>query len=520
MNGPMDAPQDLIQPVPASKAGNAAARPAVDGGGDVDAAAFAEAMRAATDASRPATAESGAAEGARQTSAKSTDRAPEEDADAADSSNPNKDLVDSMLRPSGTPADTPAVSKPSPASTSSVTLANAAASAALASAAGAQATAESAAVPAAVMPGESTAKTSVVDGPIQTTDDLEARDTAAPFTADAASLAVTDDPAAMLAPVAVAVAVERAIGSALVSQPSTGSFRAPDTAMPAMVDTAAIAGRGFVAAALQVPAETSAGDVTSLVGDAQDAQGTAPNQGSGSGWLAVRPDSLALTLADRAIARDPAALVPPQLGSTLQQLDQRLAALSGTLVGDSPATANSAGNTDVFGVGLVSAAAGQTAQTTLQDGSTNAPVRLSVNAPMEQSSRWAGELGDRLAWVASSRLSAATLQMNPAQLGPIEVRIVLNGEQANVSFAAVQPQTRDAIQQALPTLATSFSAQGLSLGQTSVGSENQQTGGNGGGNGGGGAPGSALRAGSEGIDAVDGGSGVTRGGQGLVDTFA
>lgn len=517
----MDAPQDLIQPVPTSKAGNAAARPAVDGGGDVDAAAFAEAMRAATDASRPATAESGTAEEAGQPSAKSTGRVPEKDADASDSSNVNKGLVDAMLPSSGTLADPTAVSKPSPAGTPSVALANAAAGAAMASAAGVQAAAESAAVQAAVMtPGERISKTPVVDASVKTADDLEPRDTAAPLTADAASLAVADASAAMLAPVTVAVAVERAIGSALVSQPSTGSFRAADTPMPAMVDTAVIAGRGFVAAALQIPAEASAGDVASLGGDTQDAQGTAPNPGSGSGWLAVRPDSLALTLADRAIARDPAALVPPQLGSTLQQLDQRLAALSGTLVGDSPAAADTAGNNDGFGIGLVSAAAGQTAQAMLQNGSTDAPVRLSVNAPMEQSSRWASELGDRLAWVASSRLSAATLQMNPAQLGPIEVRIVLNGDQANVSFAAVQPQTRDAIQQALPTLASSFSAQGLSLGQTSVGSENPQQGGNGSGNGGGSAPGGTLRSGAEGIDALDGASGVTRGGQGLVDTFA
>lgn len=508
----MDAPQDLIQPVPTSKAGNAAARPAVDGGGDVDAAAFAEAIRAATDASRPATAESGTAEEAGQPSAKSTGRVPEKDADASDSSNVHKGLVDAMLPSSGTLADPAAVSKPSPTATPSVALANAAAGAAMASAAGPQA--------AATTPGERTIKTPAVDGLVQTTDDLKARDTAAPLTADAASLAVADASAAMLAPVTVAVAVERAIGSALVSQPSTGSFRAADTPMPAMVDTAVIAGRGFVAAALQIPAEASAGDAASLGGDTQDAQGTAPNPGSGSGWLAVRPDSLALTLADRAIARDPAALVPPQLGSTLQQLDQRLAALSGTLVGDSPAAADTAGNNDGFGIGLVSAAAGQTAQAMPQNGSTDEPVRLSVNAPMEQSSRWASELGDRLAWVASSRLSAATLQMNPAQLGPIEVRIVLNGDQANVSFAAVQPQTRDAIQQALPTLASSFSAQGLSLGQTSVGSENPQQGGNGGGNGGGSAPGGTLRSGAEGIDALDGASGVTRGGQGLVDTFA
>lgn len=520
MNGPMDAPQDLIQPVPTSKAGGAAARPAVDGGGDVDAAAFAEAMRAATDASRPATAESGTADGARQTSAKSADRVPEEDADAADSSIANKDLVGAMLPPSGAPADASAVSKPSPAATQSAALANAVAGSAIASATGAHAAAEGAAVQAdATTLGEYMAKMPVVDVPEKTTEDLEPRDAPAPLTADAASLAAAEAPTAMLAPVAVAVAVERAIGSALVSQPSTGSFRAPDTPIPAMVDTTAIAGRGFVAAALQVPAETSTGDVSSLVGDAQDAPATVPNPGSGSGWLAVRPDSLALTLADRAIARDPSALVPPQIGATLQQLDQRLAALSGPLVGDSPAAADTVRNAEVFGVGLVSAATGQTAQTTLQDGSTNAPVRLSVNAPMEQSSRWASELGDRLAWVASSRLSAATLQMNPAQLGPIEVRIVLNGDQANVSFAAVQPQTRDAIQQALPTLATSFSAQGLSLGQTSVGSENPQQGGNGGGNGGG-APGSGLRAGSERIDALDGASGVTRGGQGLVDTFA
>lgn len=499
----MDAPQDMIKPVPTSQAGKAAPKGVVDGTSEADGAGFAEAMRAAKDASRPETREAGAADGATQTP-------PADDGEEPIYASVNKEVLEAMLPPAAAPLDAAAMQMiPAVATVPATPPAGSAGDAAGAEAA-------SAAGPVAVQlpSGRASGPTG---GP-------------APVTADAARIADETTPTDTLAPASVAVAVDRAIGNAIVSQPSTGSFRAADTPATAAPDATTIANQGFVAAALQAApvaalsgtataAPTRVGDPLSAT-DPEDAQTSALTAPIDSGWLAMRPDSLTLTLADRAIARDPSAQVPPQIGATLQQLDQQLAALSG-LPADGAATSAPGGDDNVFGMALATAA-GQTAQvpTTPNASSPDTPVRLSVHAPVEQPTRWAAEFGDRLAWVASNRFSAATLQMNPPQLGPIEVRILLNGDQANVSFAAVQPQTREAIQQALPALATSFAAQGLSLGQTSVGRENLQQGGGNGNGAGSGAPAGTLVAESAGVDALTGGGGATRGGQGLVDTFA
>jgi flagellar hook-length control protein FliK len=241
-----------------------------------------------------------------------------------------------------------------------------------------------------------------------------------------------------------------------------------------------------------------------------------------SAWLNVRPDSLAMALADQALAQDPATQMPIKLDQMLQSLDAQLSGMASSAnLGIAGGEANAEEP-----LGAVAALADAQNNQAVQvqaagmPADTPEPVSLSLNAPMQQASRWATEFGDRLAWVANNRFTAATLQINPPQLGPIEVRILMSGDQAAVSFAAVQPQTREAIQQALPVLASSFASQGLSLGQTSVGREHlPQQGGQGG-------SGNSNASGQSGLMAasISNAGGVaadamTRGGNGLVDTF-
>jgi flagellar hook-length control protein FliK len=57
----------------------------------------------------------------------------------------------------------------------------------------------------------------------------------------------------------------------------------------------------------------------------------------------------------------------------------------------------------------------------------------------------------------------AELQLNPAEMGPVTVQIVLDGNQAQVSFQAQQAETRQALEQSLPELAAALQGQGLTL---------------------------------------------------------
>jgi flagellar hook-length control protein FliK len=81
------------------------------------------------------------------------------------------------------------------------------------------------------------------------------------------------------------------------------------------------------------------------------------------------------------------------------------------------------------------------------------------------SHQWATELGNKLTLLAGHETRSATLYMNPADLGPVQVRIDMNQnqDQASVWFTAEHADTRSALEQSLPRLREMFSAQGMSL---------------------------------------------------------
>jgi len=314
-------------------------------------------------------------------------------------------------------------------------------------------------------------------------------------------------------PIAIDPAVAATIAQTVFAVPSTGNFSPANPVSFAAgnsVDPAKLAATGFVA-------DTLSSTPTALTSVTPDTSATQ------SPWMTLAPDNLAFRLADRTFggANTNVDLASTQLA--LQNIEQQLGAiesqLGGSLISTDSANTAAPKAIDAPNGGITSI--NQGLQANLSTG-TPEPVRLSVNAPVEQSSRWASEMGDRLAWVARNGMSSATLQVNPPQLGPIEVRIQMSGDQAAVSFAAVQPQTREAIQQALPALASSFAAQGLSLGQTSVGRDNQPQQSRGDGSSGNNANRGTDAIGAVSVDNISSSSGAistNRGGTGLVDTF-
>ena len=90
-----------------------------------------------------------------------------------------------------------------------------------------------------------------------------------------------------------------------------------------------------------------------------------------------------------------------------------------------------------------------------------------LTAPVGTAS-WNDELGGHLTLMAQQGNQSASLQLTPPDLGPIEVRIAVHDSQASVWFGAVHPDTRDALQQALPRLRELFAAQGLALADAGV----------------------------------------------------
>lgn len=76
---------------------------------------------------------------------------------------------------------------------------------------------------------------------------------------------------------------------------------------------------------------------------------------------------------------------------------------------------------------------------------------------------FAEQLGAQLSTFVREGVQHARLQLHPLELGPVTVQIHLEGGSAHMSFAAEHAQTRQALEQALPTLAGSLREAGLTL---------------------------------------------------------
>ncbi len=103
-------------------------------------------------------------------------------------------------------------------------------------------------------------------------------------------------------------------------------------------------------------------------------------------------------------------------------------------------------------------------------GVSNAPTLTTlpaISTPVGMSG-WDQELGGRVQWMMTQGLQAAALHINPPHLGPIEVRIIMDQDQASISFSAPHMLTRDALEASIPKLRDMFTDNGLNLGNVSV----------------------------------------------------
>ncbi len=70
-------------------------------------------------------------------------------------------------------------------------------------------------------------------------------------------------------------------------------------------------------------------------------------------------------------------------------------------------------------------------------------------------------LADKVAWLVDKDIGSAKLQINPPQLGPIDVHIEVQGDKAQVWLSAHSVVTRDALEAAAPRLRDMLGSQGF-----------------------------------------------------------
>ena len=120
---------------------------------------------------------------------------------------------------------------------------------------------------------------------------------------------------------------------------------------------------------------------------------------------------------------------------------------------------------------------GLTASAQPMSGQAVASAQSGLSLPVQptmQNPAWGQVMSSRVAWMAKEGIQEAELRMNPARLGPVEVKLHVQNDQASVTFLAQQSATRDALEQALPRLRESFAESGMQLTDAQVGEQEQQ----------------------------------------------
>jgi flagellar hook-length control protein FliK len=105
--------------------------------------------------------------------------------------------------------------------------------------------------------------------------------------------------------------------------------------------------------------------------------------------------------------------------------------------------------------------------------SATAETGPALQAPVH-SAAFAPELAERVTLLAVDGVQTAQLELNPAEMGPVQIDIVVDAGRAEITFQAAQADTRQALERALPDLAGALREQGLTLAGGGVFQQSQQ----------------------------------------------
>ena len=99
------------------------------------------------------------------------------------------------------------------------------------------------------------------------------------------------------------------------------------------------------------------------------------------------------------------------------------------------------------------------------------PLTVPVSQP-----HWAQATGERVLWMVTQKLQTAEIQLDPPELGPLQVKVSVQHDQVSITFVSHSPQVRDALDQHALRLREMFEGQGLDLVDVDVSDQSFQQG--------------------------------------------
>jgi flagellar hook-length control protein FliK len=91
----------------------------------------------------------------------------------------------------------------------------------------------------------------------------------------------------------------------------------------------------------------------------------------------------------------------------------------------------------------------------------------SIDVPVNHA-EWGDKVAGKLTWLTAANMSVAEIHLTPPDMGPMEVRVQVQNEQANITVHSANPAVRDQLELHSHRLRDMLSEQGLSLEQFDV----------------------------------------------------
>ena len=81
---------------------------------------------------------------------------------------------------------------------------------------------------------------------------------------------------------------------------------------------------------------------------------------------------------------------------------------------------------------------------------------------------WGESMVERVMWMSSQNLRSVEIQLDPAELGPLEIHIQNRGQELQVQFVSQNPSVREALEGQMHRLREMFAGQGLDQAEVTV----------------------------------------------------
>lgn len=114
------------------------------------------------------------------------------------------------------------------------------------------------------------------------------------------------------------------------------------------------------------------------------------------------------------------------------------------------------------------------ATSTSQAANTAATAAQHTIMPYPGKEGWNQAIGQRVLWMVGNAQQSATLNLNPPELGPLQIVINVHNDKADTTFLSDRQEVRQALQDGMDNLREMMKEAGISLGQTNINDRSRQ----------------------------------------------